>query len=262
MRDLQRLTIDGVSHSISQLVSRLDYPHKMEEMTLTVAKCNVQDILGTLGRLARDYIVREARNRAQVGVQLQCRPDSISLLVNALPMSATQSERQTFAILTGMLEGEIAHNEYVEFCTNLVACAPVEEIVYFGGEMSMEVAKRLIPEMRNLKELYLFHAQLEEGFLQPERRTIRMSFLPSLELVRLEGVFSDQGCWRPLLQFLARATEGGQKVSLSILGPHDHICRDVLQEMMGCLDKLTRDWTVNDVCPFDVCSSSGDGEDD
>ena len=71
----------------------------------------------------------------------------------------------------------------------------------------------------------------------------------------MEEVTLDDGSWQPLLQFVYDQREQGQRFSLMIRGPHEHICDSVLKQIAHLVE-LEVDWLANDVCPFGCCMSS------
>lgn len=68
-------------------------------------------------------------------------------------------------------------------------------------------------------------------------------------------MFSDNGSWLPLLLYLERQAAEGQKVSLTIAGAHEHICRDVVKEIGDSVKELRLVWVADEECPFGICAS-------
>ena len=260
LKNLQCLTVEGDSCSTLELVQRLDYPTQMEHISLNVARCAPKHILDTLGRLARDHLQCTGRSQGNLGIYMRCYPTTISILANAITEVAGQARRDTFTKFTASLRDGIVYNDYVKLCTDFVAHVPVQHVVHFGGEMSMDIVKKSVIIMPNIKELHLVNAQLEPGFLQLEPPAPHGPLLPSLQRLCLEDVFSDEGSWQPLTQFLVHQRVAVEDILLTLLGPHEHICKDVLQEILDVVEKLAFDWLTDDFCPFERCSSTGEEE--
>ena len=255
VRKLERLVIDGDLRSVSQLVQRLDYPQMMDELALSICKCTAEDILGTLGPLARDHIQRDGRLRDRLGIFVKCFPDSISIQANAIKNTGDQAQRLTFATFTANLKQGTFFSGNYQLCIDFVAHLPVEPVVYFGGDLSMDIVKEIIPTMPNIQELHLIHAQLEYGFLllNPKEPLAHKKLLPSLQRLFLEDVILDDEGWSPLIPYLTHQTSSGQRISLTISGQSEHICKDVLKEMEGFVEELVLDLLLDDDCPFDYC---------
>ncbi|KAF9779273.1 hypothetical protein BJ322DRAFT_452260 [Thelephora terrestris] len=264
MHHLKKLTIDGDPRSTFQLVERLDFPEMMDELTLILCKCTSGDILGTLGPFVRDHIQRDGRLRDRLGIFVKCFPDSLSIQANAITTTGGQAQRTTFATFTANLRHNPPCRNDVQLCTDFVAYTPAEDIVYFGGDLTMDIVKRVVPTMPNIRELHLIHAQLEYGFLlqDPRGPLSQKKLLPSLERLYLEEVIYDDESWQLLLPYLAHQTSGGQRISLTISGTREHICKDVMKELKGFVEELVIDLDLDSDCPFDYCERSEEGEEE
>ena len=264
MRNLEKLTIDGDSHSVFQLMQRLDYPQAMDEVSLTIRRCRTEDILGTLGPFARNHIQRDGRGRVRLGIFVKCSTDSVSIQANTIKNTGGQAQRLTFATFTANLRHPVTYYDSIQLCTDFVAHVPVDPVVYFGGDLTMDIVKRIIPTMPNIQEFYLINARLEDGFLLPDPKgsLAHKKLLPSLQRLCLEDVLLDDDSWLPLLPYLAHQTSGDQRISLTISGPREHICKDVEKEMEGFVEELALNMLVDNECPFDHCILSEEEEDE
>ena len=263
MHNLQRLTIDGDHRSTLELVQQIAYPNDIEHISLTVAECEANSVLATLGVLAHDRLYRQlGRNPIGLGIFVHCFPNFFSLQADGVKDSKEPVDKHCFSRFSAYLAQPIANHELVQLSTDFISNVPGEEVIFFRAELSMEIIRRTITTMPNITELYLVCTQLEAGFLQPESTVGSHGLLPSLTQLHLKEVTSDQGSWHPLLEFLDRQTRTCRPLSLTILGAHDHICKHTLQEMANLVEKLQVECMAADICPFDRCGESDEGRDE
>ena len=177
MQSLEHLIIDGNDTSIYESVRQLNYPHDHQRrISLTAAKCRADDILTTLGGLARDHFRGQgrtpdhARNTRPMLLQVHFDPDQCFL--------GWRGEVESYPLVgfTAHLRQAIAHDNYVQLCADFVANLPVEEVTYFGGELSMDITRKILSSLANITELHLVGVQMEPGFLQPEQAAVHPCF--------------------------------------------------------------------------------------
>ena len=180
MRNLQRLSVDSELRSMSEVIKRVAYPNNIEHISITAVKCGVDSILTTLGGLARDHFLREGRAVGEQGISLQCFPKLNSLQVSSYLASDDQPGPSSFSRFTANLRHLVPRDEFIQPCTDFVLNVPGEEVVFFRGELEMDIIRRVVPTMPNITDLYLVGVQLQPGFLQPEHIALTQKFLPSL----------------------------------------------------------------------------------
>ena len=224
-------------------------------MRLSVYRCGIEDLLTYLGPLAREHLRREQGHRARLGLSMKCYPNPISIDGSAIDHRSDGDGRSTFATSAANLRPGVSYAVVVQLSANLMSCLSVENVVHFGGDMSMDVVKEIVPAMARIEDIHLIRAQLEPGFLLPDIGSPGGDgkLLPSLQRIRLEDVLTDEGSWQPLLSYLAHQTTNGQKVWLTISAPREHICEDVLKEIQEMVEDLVVDIEVDAECPFDSC---------
>lgn len=258
LRHLKKLHIHGNFRPVFRLLQRLAYPERMDKMKLTVSRSTVEEISGILGPYVHDFIQRDGRFRDGLEIFLEHDRGSVSIRLSAIKNVERPPQKATFATFTAGLRKIDSRHENVELCTKLVAYIPVEYVVRFGGDLSMDVAAAVVSIMPNIQELYLINACLGDGFLQPDPKgpLPHQKLLPSLQRLHLENAVPDDDSWSPLLSYLSHQTSDGQRISLTITSIREHICKDVVKEMEGLVDELVLDLILDDDCPFDWCVSS------
>ena len=228
----------------------------MDEMKLTVSHCTVRDILGTLGPYIQDYIRRDGRFQDGLGIHVTSFTDSISIQASAISNATGSFQKVTFATFTAIHRQDLSMSAEDELCINLVAHTPREHVVYFGGNTSIHPMEETVAAMPKLQELHLINQMLDDRFLHPSLGGpfVNGKLFPSLQHLHLEDTFLYEGHWSPIIPYLIHQTSGGQRISLTISGKPQHICKDVLRDMKGLAEELVLDLVLEDSCPIDYCS--------
>ena len=262
LRHLKRLSIDGKLPLVFRLLQRLDYPEIMDDMTLTARNCTGEDVLGIVGPYARDHIQRDGRFRDGLGVSVGYYPCSVSIQVSIIKNVEGLAQNVTFATFTAGLRNTLPFHDIVRLRIDFVAHIPAEYVIYFGGDLSAHVVE-MASTMPNIQELYLTRVNFDVDLLQqlePKGPLSRKKLLPSLRRLRLQNPIAEKEGWRPLLLYLAHRTSDGQRISLTITGRRQHICKDAVKEMEGLVDELILDLPLDDDCSFGQCIiSEGNG---
>jgi hypothetical protein len=255
LRHIKKLSVNGDIQPVFRLLQRLDYPEIMDDMTLTVSQCTVEEILGILGPCIRNHIKRDGRFRDGLGVSVKYYPGSISAQVSVIKNTKRPAQKVTFATFTADFREGFLRHDNVQLCRDFVAHVPVEHVVYFEGDMSMELARASVSLMPNIQELRLINPNLDDGVLQldPKGPLGKKNLLPALQHLHLDDVITDDRSWRPLLPYLIHQTSDGQRISFTITGRREHICKDLVKDMRGLVDELNLDLPLVDDCPFDYC---------
>ena len=267
LRHLKRLSIDADPNPVSQLLRWLDYPEGMDMIELTTTQCTVEETVGILGPFARDFIQRHVGFRDGIGVFVTSDfdEDTISIEIGTVDNINNATQMTTLATF-GARDWHYSHG-WERFYVDFVAHLPAGSVVYFGGCLHMNIIRKLISTMPNIRELHLTKASLEGGFLLPdlEGPLATNKLLPSLQRLHLEEVrLRDEG-WRPLLPYLVHQTSDGQKISLTITGEHKpdrHLCKVLLREMVGLVEELVFNLPLDDRCRWDFCPIRPEDEDE
>ena len=259
LRHLKKLSLNGAFHPVFQLLHRLVHPDKMD-IVLVVSGCTVEDTLGTLGSYMQDYFRRDGRHRDGLGIFVHPIPSSVSVQASTISSVKGSTQKVTFATFTALLRERHYSLAIDKLCIDLLAYTPREQVVYFGGDMGMDVVRETVPAMPKIQELHLAGAFLSDGFLRPDPAgsLADTKLLPSLRHLHLEDTVLDDDDWSPLLSFLSYQTSGGQAVALTLSGGPSHICRNVEIDIEGLVHGFTLDLPLNETSPFYYCSVCGE----
>jgi len=261
LHNLKRLSLSGPFHPVFQLLYRLDHPETIDEMTLVVSGCTVGDIVGTFGPYLRDYLQRDRRVRDGLGIFVNSYGQCVSIQAST-PSNVEGRIRRVLATFTAMLRENLLPPAGDKLCIDFAAYTPREQVVYFGGDLSMEAVRGIVPTMPELKQLHLTSAVLSDRFLQPDPKgpLANTKLLPSLRHLHLEDIVLDDDDWSPLLPYLAHQTSGGQVISLTLSGEPAHVCKDVVKDIKGLVEEFILDLPLDEDCPFDHCLVDEDGD--
>ena len=257
LRHLKKLSLTGHFHPVFQLLDRLDHPEMMDEIKLTVSRCTVGNIMGTLGSYVQDYIQRDGRFRDGLGIHVTSLNGFVSIQASTISSVTGPVQKVKFATFTAIHREDLSVSAD-GLCTGFVAYTPREHVVYFGGNLGINALRRTVVAMPKLQELHLLSPMLDHRFLQPDSGgpLANEKLFPSLQHLHLEDTFLSEDDWSPIIPYLTHQTSGGQRISLTISGDPQHICRDVLREMEGLVEELVLNLTLEDDCPIDYCSIS------
>lgn len=250
---LKRLSIHGEFQPVFQLLHRLDYPKVLDKISLRVSRFTVDDISDILGPFIHGRIQCDGRVREGLGIFVNSYPGVVS--IQATATNNVDHQRETFAWFVATLRGNHPPHDGVRLCADLVAYAPVEDVVLFGGQLNMDEIRRIAPTMPKVQELHLKRVRLVDRFLQsdPEEPLTEEKLFPSLKHLHVEHVVSNEGHWRPLLSYLAHQTSDGKQISFTISRGPGHICRDVVDEIGGLVEKFVITYPMNGGCPYHRC---------
>ena len=264
LRHLKKLSLNRDFRSVFQLLSRLDHPESVDKMKLTVSLCTVEDVLGTIGPYLRDHLRRDGRFRDGLGILLDSYGFSISIQARTISGDECPAQAVTFVKFTAGLRMKLSASAEDKLCVDLVAYTPREHVVYFGGTLNMEVVRQIAPTMPRIKEVHLFNASLASGFLQPDPDgpLANTKLFPSLRHIHLNGAVPEVDDWSPLISYLTHQTSDGRAISLALTGGRYHVCKSVMKEMEGLVDKLILNLLLDEDCRFGDCSMDESEEDD
>jgi len=259
LHQLKVLSLSGDFRSIFRLLRRLDHPQTMDEVTLHLSRCAVEDVTQTLGPYVQECLRRNEKSRGGLGLFVDSLDDVVSIQASV----EGPTGRVTFATFTATLLEGLPPHARDELCIDFAAYTPGERVVYFGGDLSMGALRGIVPAMPKIQELHLFNVMVFDGFLQPSPGgpLANTKLLPSLRRLHLEDIYLDQDSWSPLLLFLAHQTSGGQEISLTLSGEPIHICKNVMRDIESSVEQfIFSDSILDDDCPFGCCSVSEEEE--
>ena len=255
LHHLRGLNLNGNFHHVFRLLHRLDHPETMDQsMDLVLSGCTVGDLLEIFGPYVRDYLQRDRRSRDQLGIFVSSSSDSVSIQASTIGVLKGPTQRDTFAAFTAIFR-ETLPPPADKPCIDFVAYTPGEYVVYFGGDLSMDAVREIVPAMPNVQELHLTDALLSDGFLlpDPDGPHADTKLLPSLRRLHLEDTVLEDGDWTPLLSYLVHQTSGDQVISLILSGDSVHICKGVVRDVESLVENFILDLIPDEDCPLGVC---------
>lgn len=228
----------------------------MDSLVLTLYDSNITSVLRLIIPYLRDHLQR--RGKPQNGLNLSISSGyQIAYHEYYIGFQAgdtggiDRAEANTFVRISIMLS-EVPQKSVLErVALDLVACAPLEEVVSFRTSSNPVIVEGADTRFPNLRALSFNAIPLRTAFPNPELIGDEKIF-PSLERVSLDPSGMDDGDWSPLMAFLAyRVSAGNRLDTLVIVGSH-HMCRQVVEDVRGMVRELKADH-LNPRCPSGAC---------
>jgi hypothetical protein len=263
LHHLRYLSLDGNFHLVFRLLRRLDHPETMgESIRLNLFYSTVGEVSEILGPYVRDHLRRDERSQDQLGIFINSNEAFLSVEVSTVNTANGSTQKVTFATFAAVLLETVPPPVKDKLCIDFVACIPRDRVVCFGGKLNLDAVKGMVPAMPKIRELHLVGApMLFDGFLQPDPDgpLANTKLLPSLRRLHLEQIVLRDNNWTPLLSYLAHQTSGGQVISLSLSGERAHICKGVVEDIMGLVENFMFALTMDKDCSCGFCSVDGGG---
>ena len=254
LRYLEKLRLDGDLGQVFGLLRRLEYPPKMDDLSMSLSHCMVADISQTIGPYTRDYLRRCGKSPNGLGLSLSCCGFIVFHVgdVGGLHPSTPRPERMVpFLRILVALDQMHPPQVWENLTLDLIAHTPREEIVYFRAGRTLAAIEDLRVQMPNLTALDLFMVPASSALSVPVSQDgshVEERSPPSLQHLFLEHLV-DSFDWVPLIGFLARrASSGNQLDSLRIDGPC-HMCLRVTQRV----GDMVRRFEIDDGCLYSWC---------
>ena len=258
LHHLTELELGGSVGQVFRLLSRLEYPQRMNTLSLRLSHCQSTDVSQTIGPYLRDYIQRHGRSRNGLGLHISP-GSSIVFGVGApqrLRLSSSMGPRMNFFVTLTLRLDQAPVDLQEKFTSDLITYIPRGNVVYFRTHESLGAVRDLRVQLPNLKTLDLYRVPLSAVFPMPDRGPSdgQERFPPSLHNIFLERPFLGEFNWLPLIAYLSRRKSSGNQLgSLFIDGPC-HMCRTMtygvkaLVREFEIVEECLQSW-----CPIDAC---------
>jgi hypothetical protein len=224
LHHLKKLGLTGDSQQVFGLLRHLDHPRIMDNLTINLMECTVEDVSQIIGPYLRDHLRGRGKSHNGLGLYLSSDDDRIEFRVGdvggidfAAPGPAPMDE---FVGVTIELDPMLPKDILEEVTVDLIAHAPPEEIFYFrayGNAVATEVISVQFPSLR---ALHFKEVPLHVAFPKPTPGR-DMEIFPSLRHLTLDQVVVGSRDWSPLTTFLARRASSGNRLdTLELIGYH------------------------------------------
>ncbi|KAF9784548.1 hypothetical protein BJ322DRAFT_1211494 [Thelephora terrestris] len=250
---LMELEVNGNMGQVFGLLRRLEYPRKMNALSLSLSHCQATDISQTIGPFLRDYLRRRGRSRNGLGLCIS--PGSRIVFGVGSPRKfclspSMRARMYSFVTLTLQLDQTPMYLQE-RLTSDLVAYVTREHVVYFQTSTSLGAMKDLRVQLPNLKTLNLYRVPLSTVFSTLDQG---LSFPPSLHHIFLERPSLNSGNWFPLIEYLSRRMASGNQLSSLLIDGPCHMCRPVTYRFKALVQELE----ITDKClesyrPLEVC---------
>ena len=239
LQHLKLLSLSGESRRLFGLLRKLKFPGTLDEMYLTGFNLTADGISQNLGTYMRDYFRRSTVFQDRLEFSSYSANNFISISVIATHTQTTVlAPRVTLAVVP---DGPAPPDVLEQMFVNLIGLIPRECVVSFMADTSPKLPEELYFTMPNIEIVHLFGVKLSEGFLQPnpDGPYANAKLFPSLRLLCLEDVNTDDSNWGHLIAYLAHQTSGGQMISLEVIGDSPCMPPEVVNEVEGFVEEFT-----------------------
>jgi len=208
LHHLERLHLIGRLPHLFWFLYRLEYPDRMEDLSITLSDQTTSDISPTIGPYLRDHVQRRGESRSGLSLHLACY-DGMELRLG----DASETHPLMWILGFTRIAGDRVSRRHI-------------------------AVNDLYPHLPGLKVLELEAVDLSAVFPMPDNDgpPAYEKIPPSLQHLSLDFLFLDDHRWSPLTAFLShRASTGNPIVSLTI-GCSPHMCQGVVEgisEMVG-----------------------------
>ena len=240
------------------LLHRLEYPRRMNTLSLCLSHCQFTDISQTIGPYLRNYLQR--RDRCRNGLGLHISPGSPIVLGVGVPqrfrLSPSTRPRMDFSATLTLQLDQAPVDLQERLSLGLIAYIPREDVTYFRMSGSLESVKDLCVQLPNLRTLDLYRVPLSMVFPIPDRDAsdAQEIFPPSLHHIFLQRPIVDGFNWFPLVAYLSRRKASGNQLSSVFIDGPCHMCRTVTHRVRALVQEFEiADKSLESWCPFDAC---------
>jgi len=238
LHHLSLLSLSGEFRRLFGFLRQLKFPGTLDEMSLTGFNLTAEGISQNLGPYMRDYFRRDTvfQDRLEFSSYSTNNFISISVIVEC-SQTTVLAPRVTLAVVP---DGPPLPHVLEQMFVNLIVPIPRECVVSFMADTTPKLPEELYFTMPNIEKVHFFGVELSEGFLQPnpDGPHANTKLFPSLRLLGLEDVNTDDSNWDHLIAYLIHQTSGGQIVSLEVIGDSPCMPPEVVNEVEGLVKEF------------------------
>jgi len=215
LRHLKQLRFNGPFRHVFRLLSQLELPNKMDNLSLFLSECSPLDISQTVGPYFGDRVQRLGGFPG----------GGLRLLVNhgtrilSIAVGCTRNDDPAEAVWfveVGMITNvELEGEEAEGLCFGLAARIPREQVTRLQTTLPILRSEELCVEMCYLTHLRLNGVDLSTWFIEPETRGPRTfkDLLRGLDRIEIVSPTLGHDGWNPLTNFLTRRAAVGSRIS-------------------------------------------------
>jgi hypothetical protein len=241
-------TVDfcGGFNRVFGLLNQLELPAKLDYMDIktTNKNCTIDEILRTVGPQLQDRFRRDIRfqNKLEVCISFERRIQiTVFRANNHLGMGPELEPVPPYVRFSTSVGGVPPPDPVMKRLPfDLMALVPREHVAYLKMYHCLESLEEVLVATPNIETLSLRDFTLSEGFLQPSPKGpyANTKLLPSLRLLRLTKVATDEAGWKPLVSYLAHQTSSGQVISLDLYGGTPIIPWELVKEVQDLVTEF------------------------
>ena len=239
LRHLKRLYLRGGFRPIFALLSRVEYPDKLDDLRVSVYGYSPIDLSQTIGPCLGDRIRHWGRFPGG-GLGLYATFGSITFFLYPEDKTKAVASRTRIVSFAGASAGinvQSGKEERERVWLELIATISWEQVTYLETCLPILQLEGLGVKMCNLTHLNLSWVDLSAWFCVPilRRPQANEDVLSSLNHIEITGPTLSGG-WGPLTDFLSRRAAIGNRISCLRIFYHPHMGDDVVESIKRAVE--------------------------
>ena len=244
LHNLKELELVGNPRNAIKFLHRLDYPRRMDDLTLTLGDCSVMEISQVIGPCLRDHL--RGRGESQHGLGLfissslgfaSFSPALVLHVGDVHGINPLLRRMGTFMKIEVGLNEPLRGNARERLILNLLAHTPGEEVVHFQTCRDYRIMRNIYPRFQNLRALSFAGGDLQTMVPEPDPGGDK-EILVSLQHISLQQLSLDRGDWSPLINFLACRVSSGNRLDTVEISDSSPMCPEVVEVVGGMVREL------------------------
>ena len=243
LHHLKDLSLAGEFHSAFGFLNKLEYPDKMDLLTLRLDYCSPLDLLQTLGPFFGNHIRRRGRLPGRgLGLSAYYEPSSGVFGFGDFHKHGDPAEVGWFMDVTFSMVEELEDEEAYGLCFDLVAHIPQAQVISLTTDLPV-LRSKLCVDMRGLEHLHIFGADLSTWPIELEIHGPQPEdLLRNLDRIEITVPMASGG-WGAFADFLSRRAAVGNRISLLRFDGHTSLRIDeavivCIERAVGVFDNL------------------------
>jgi len=243
---LKRLDLAGRPPHLFEFIHHLEYPKRMDDLSIVVCDCSASDIRRTVGPYLQAHLRCHGKSEGGLELFLMHRLVHDTSIILHVGEVSTKTHPPIsvppFASFIMILSEELDEEGLERLELDLITHVPLEEVVSIRSVMYPIIMTDLCPRLPNLAELFLVGVNMSTVFPTPDQGESRTYEAISPSLRHIYSIRNNHG-WSALIGFLSyRASVGNPILSLLVAG--SHLSREEVESIRRMVGEVRIDEVV------------------
>ena len=232
---LRTLDLTGDPRRVFGLLTRLEFPDKLEDLHLFLSNFSPSDLPKTVGPYLRNHIRRRSSDRLRLSVLPYLHHFRVKV---GDACEGDPARVNWFMTVEGNPDVELGEEEADKLCFDIIAHIPQEEIIEVSTTLPFLRSEEPCIQMCNLTHLELKGIDVSTWFVVPKIRKphVFKDILRGLRSISISEPSLSGGSWGPLTTFLARRAAVGNRISSLRLHGYPRMGEAVVQKIRNTVE--------------------------